>query len=323
MTSQDRSRYSAPRASVLMAVRNRADHLASGLPLILDSAAAAEIPAEVVVVDNGSTDQTPDLLASYAARYPQLVPLREERPGKSRAIALGLSKVRGDVVLFTDDDVRVPSSWVTDMAEPVLSGRADAVSGRVQLAEYLDRPWLTDELRVSLAEFVDVSGPYPGMVGANMAASTAAVRAVGFDDRLGPGANGFADDVLFNLQLKANGYRVVGSAGPPVIHNVDVDRLTYRRMADLAVRNGSSHAYLWHHWLHSDLRFVRTRLLRDRARLIAERATHRQDKGGEGIRLNEYQLLYRTTFFRQLLAERKLPPRYGGKRLTAAAIASQ
>ncbi len=48
------------------------------------------------------------------------------------------------------------------------------------------------------------------MVGANMAASTEAAMAIGFDEELGPGARGFADDVLFNLRLKTAGYRLVG-----------------------------------------------------------------------------------------------------------------
>jgi glucosyl-dolichyl phosphate glucuronosyltransferase len=307
-----------PKASIVLATRDRAEHLSVAIPLLLDAIAATDIPSELVVVDNGSSDGTPKLLAAFAEQHNEFVALREDAPGKSRAITHALGRVRGDVVLFTDDDVRVPPSWVSDLAEPVLAGRADVVAGRVKLADYLDRSWLAREMRTALAEFLDVSGE--GMVGGNVAVATAAVRAVGFDEKLGTGAHGYAEDVLFGLQLKANGYRIIGSWGPPVIHHVDVSRLQYRYMAQLAERNGYSHAYLWHHWLHSDLRFVRTRLLRDRARLLQERGTHRQDRNSEGIRLAEYELIYRTTFFRQLLVERKQPPQYSGERRSAAAI---
>lgn len=317
MTPANSTHTTPPRASIVLATRNRADHLSVAIPLLLEAISATDIPTELLVVDNGSSDGTPELLTAFADQHPEVISLREEARGRSRAITHALGRVRGEVVLFTDDDVRVPLSWVSDLAEPVLAGEADVVPGRVQLPDYLDRPWLASELRVALAEFLDVSGE--GMVGGNVAVATTAVRAVGFDEELGIGAHGYAEDVLFSWQLKADGYRIVGSWGPPVIHHVDVDRLSYQHMAELAVRNGSSHAYLWHHWLHSDLRFVRMRLLRDRARLLAERATHRQDRNGEGIRLAEYQLIYRTTFFRQLLVERKQPPRYDGERRSNAA----
>jgi GT2 family glycosyltransferase len=68
---------------------------------------------EVIVVDNGSNDDTPAVIARHARQYQ--VPLRhldERRPGKSFALAAAVAVARGDVLAFTDDDVNVESSWL-------------------------------------------------------------------------------------------------------------------------------------------------------------------------------------------------------------------
>jgi hypothetical protein len=178
----------------------------------------------------------------------------------------------------------------------------------VVLAPHLDRPWLTPALRIDLAEFLDVSGPAPGMVGANMAASTDAARSIGFDEELGPGARGFGDDVLFNFRLKAGGYRLTGCTGPPVEHHLSPDRLNLATMQRLARANGSSHAYLWHHWLHADLRWLGLR--RARARLQLTREQRRPAPEPDGISQREYELWYAHSFAAKLAEERAKPRAY-------------
>ena len=68
---------------------------------------------EILVVDNGSTDDTAAVVARHqrgAAVSLQL--LREPRPGKSRAIARALAVAAGDILAFTDDDVHVDDDWL-------------------------------------------------------------------------------------------------------------------------------------------------------------------------------------------------------------------
>lgn len=296
-----------PAATVLMSTRDRAEHLAPTLDGILASARRAPFDVEVLIIDNGSSDGTPELLADVARTAPELVVTLDPVPGKSGALNRALALVRGRAVVFTDDDVHVPVSWIEDMAGPILDGTADAVCGKVVLAAHLDRPWLTPALRTDLAEFLDVSGPAPGMVGANMAAATDAARSIGFDEELGPGARGFGDDVLFNFRLKAGGHRLAGCTGPPVEHHLSPDRLTLATMQRLARSNGSSHAYLWHHWLHADLRWLRLR--RWRAQLGLARL-RRGTPLPDGISQREYELWYALSFATELAAERGTPRNY-------------
>jgi glycosyltransferase involved in cell wall biosynthesis len=301
-----------PAASVLIATRNRAEHISASLEGVLRSAAAAPFPAEVVIINNGSTDDTSNVLEEFRRQFPDMRIIDDPVPGKSGAINRGLQRTRGKAVVFTDDDVHVPESWVADMAGPILEGAADAVCGRVVLASHLARPWLTEEMRTAFAEVKDVSGGLPGMVGANMAASREAAIAIGFDEHLGPGARGFADDVLFNLRLKAAEYRLAGSAGPAVEHHFDADRLTYPAMRSLARRNGSSHAYLWHHWLRVDLPFLRLRWARCRV-LLAWARWRRGPGKRELFTQAEYDQLFKLGFLLDLAQERHKPRIYGSR----------
>jgi glycosyltransferase involved in cell wall biosynthesis len=295
-----------PDVTVLIATRDRADHLAASLSTVLASAQGSEHLTEVLVVNNGSVDHTSQLLEELSAVWPILRTVDDPIPGKSGTLNRSLGEVQGRAIVFTDDDVHVPKTWVDDMATPILAGAVDAVCGQVVLAPHLERAWLTPALRTTLAELVDVAGDKPGMVGANMATSTEAARAIGFDEELGPGARGMGDDVLFNLRLKAAGYRLVGCTGPPVEHHLSADRLNYRAMKRLAQSNGSSHAYLWHHWLHDDLNLLRVRRLRARAQL----ARYRRGRDESAITEREYNLWFSHSFCTHLVVEKTKPANY-------------
>jgi GT2 family glycosyltransferase len=101
-----------PKLSVLIATRNRASLLETALETI---AAQEDAPAwEAIVVDNGSSDETPELLARLARHLP-IVALHEPRPGKSRAMNLALTAASGEFILFTDDDVRPSPRWFAEL----------------------------------------------------------------------------------------------------------------------------------------------------------------------------------------------------------------
>lgn len=113
--------------SVLIATYNRATLLAECLQHL---SRQRFMPGdEVIVIDNGSTDDTPRVIADAQDLFS--VPLRhlvETRAGKSNAIARGLEVARGDVIAFTDDDVDVDPSWV-DQIRVAMSDPGIALAG--------------------------------------------------------------------------------------------------------------------------------------------------------------------------------------------------
>jgi glycosyltransferase involved in cell wall biosynthesis len=99
---------------VLIPVRNGARFL----PACLDSVFAQSSPAgTVVVVDDGSTDETPRILDEYARRWPNLHAVRSEARGVSHARNLALAASRAPFVAFLDsDDVWHPDKLAKQMA---------------------------------------------------------------------------------------------------------------------------------------------------------------------------------------------------------------
>src|SRR6185295_8956883 len=121
------------RISIIIPTRNRA----RSLKRLLDSLAVVVTPpatsVEIVVVNNGATDETANLLREEAliARPQDLIVLEEQRPGKSAAINRALSVARGDMLMLLDDDVSVDSECLAKHIEAYEQTEFAAIQGRV------------------------------------------------------------------------------------------------------------------------------------------------------------------------------------------------
>ena len=238
------------------------------------SAAPAE--CELIVVDNGSVDATGALLATVHAEDSRVRAILQPDRGKSRALNLALAAARGDVLLFTDDDVAPPADWVGRMSEPIFSGTADAVAGGIRLAPSLHRPWLTAAQRGWLASTEDLpKGVEHPLIGANMAVARHVLQRVPcFDPEVGPGALGHAEDTLFWLQVRQAGFRIATRLDIEVEHHLDPGRLSRGSFARQACKRGEFAAYVEHHWEHYRRRWPRLAFCRAACKLAWLRARH-------------------------------------------------
>lgn len=264
-------------ASIIICTLNRADSLRETLRSLSRCAVPPETPAEVLVVDNGSTDHTRRVVEETPVPNMTVRYLFEPTVGQCYARNLGLREAQGEIILFIDDDVRPPADWLARMCDPILRGEADAVCGGVEIPPELERPWFKlGFFRTRLAS-TDQFDPakVDTMVGANMTFSRRVLEKVpSFDLELGPGALGFEDDALFAHQVMRAGYKLVPRLDVKVEHHFDVARLDRDSMLKIAVRAGRSLAYVWHHWEHRTLRWPLARYLKSVLLLVWWRLTH-------------------------------------------------
>ncbi len=109
------ARQTWPHVSVVVCAYNAA----STLDGCLRSLQALTYPhKDIVVIDDGSTDATPDI----ARRYPDVTLVRIPNGGLAAARNIGLARAAGEIVAYTDADVRVDPDWLTYLVQPMLGG---------------------------------------------------------------------------------------------------------------------------------------------------------------------------------------------------------
>jgi 1,2-diacylglycerol 3-beta-glucosyltransferase len=105
--------------SVIIAARNEQSNIA----YCLESVAHQTYPVssyEIIVANDGSTDATKDICLEFIQRYPQikLLHVQEDKylRGKANALAQGIDAAKGEIILITDADCTVPTTWIEQTA---------------------------------------------------------------------------------------------------------------------------------------------------------------------------------------------------------------
>jgi GT2 family glycosyltransferase len=243
--------------SVLIATYNRAALLDECLTHL--ERQAFRPGDEVIVVDNGSTDDTLTRLARRQHTFP--VPLRvleESQPGKSKALARAIAAAAGELLAFTDDDVNVAADWLgairRAMADPTVALVGGPVGPRWQERE---PAWLRfangryDRLAAPLA-LLDY-GREPGLLGprtalgANLAIRRTVIAQVGgFAPRLGKlrGTLLSGEDHELCQRVQAAGFNAAYCPDARVMHWVPVHRTRLRYFLAWFFWSGITHAAL-------------------------------------------------------------------------------
>lgn len=298
--------------SIILCTRNRASVLEQTLRAFQAVTTPRDWRVEMIVVDNGSTDRTAEVVKSATHPSIEIRHVYEPRPGKSRAQNTALAQARGEALLFTDDDVEPAGNWLENMALPLLEKRCEAVAGRVMLAEDLRRPWFTHMHRIWLAEALAPASHSPGLVGASMGIHRAVFDMIdNFDEELGPGASGFGEETLLCMQMREAGMRIHPVTNTFVIHHPDPSRLLRSNWLAAAPRFGRTRAYLMHHWEHASVPCPALLILLVEIKLWLRRLAQRPTQpDAEGCPAWEMSYLTRIESLKQFAEESRRPRNY-------------
>lgn len=140
-----------PDVSIVIPAYNESSRLAAPLRTVLDHLSAVDRSAEVIVVDDGSSDDTTEVARSVFAEFPAIVSnaLRyEANRGKGFAVKTGLQAAKADVALFSDADVSTPIDEMPKLVEPILNGEFDVTFGSRAIDRSLigtHQPWRREQ----------------------------------------------------------------------------------------------------------------------------------------------------------------------------------
>jgi len=225
-------------ASIIICTYNRAESLRATLSALRAQTTASPYHWEVIVVDNNSKDHTRKVVEEVSAEWPLLRYEFEEAQGLSHARNHGIAVARGDVLLFTDDDVLPEPLWLHTTLRGLAQYGADACGGYIApIWETPPPAWLTERFYGFLAVRTDRSDDYPiteagrAPFGANMAIKRGVFDKVGlFDTNRGRKGKVLAsgeDGELFE-RILAVPCKVVFLGQSRVHHKVESFRLTKR-----------------------------------------------------------------------------------------------
>ena len=128
--------------SVIIPTRNRANMLKLALESVVKQNLSQQF-FETIVVDNGSTDKTKEVVDSFMGKIANLRYFHEETPGLHVGRHKGLKEAKADILVYADDDIEAFPTWLEAIAEAFEDKRVALAGGKV-LPKFEAKPpeWL-------------------------------------------------------------------------------------------------------------------------------------------------------------------------------------
>lgn len=122
------------RVTIIVPCHNEQEHIAECLESLIHQTLPQET-YEIIVVDDGSTDQTVAIVQGLVAKHPQLLRFyQQNHAGPAKARNYGASLAKGRILSFLDADMKFASDFVEKLITPI---EADSVTGTFTLDEYV------------------------------------------------------------------------------------------------------------------------------------------------------------------------------------------
>jgi GT2 family glycosyltransferase len=225
-----------PLITVAICTRNRAASLDRAVRSVMPQ---LDAQTHLVIVDNGSTDNTADVIATLRSECASIRSVREERPGISVARNRALAEAPGRFVLFLDDDEMASANWLASYRKFLMSPdatRAGCVGGPTVPHHEVPQPdWIEADygfFNLFLGRQIAPTGKNPGA--GNCAYARRTALALG----------GFAEDLArhedseLSERLRRNGHEVWWLPDAQVRHMIPAGRFAWSVQWRLAWADG-------------------------------------------------------------------------------------
>ena len=140
-----------PELSIVIPAYNESSRLAEPLREVIDFVRSSKLDAEIIVVDDGSSDNTAKVAQNLFAEFSDIasnVIRYEPNRGKGFAVKTGLLAAKADIALFSDADLSTPIEEMQKLIEPIKAGEFDATFGSRALDRSLigtHQPWRREQ----------------------------------------------------------------------------------------------------------------------------------------------------------------------------------
>jgi glycosyltransferase involved in cell wall biosynthesis len=232
--------------TILMATHNGA----RTLPSVLEGYCRLAPPSggwKLIIIDNGSTDSTKQVIETFVKRLP-LTYLSEPKRGKNIALNTGLRQAEGDLFVFTDDDAVPHSDWLEQLRSAADSQPSFSMFAGTILPKWEanPEPWIVDwvpyDIVFALTHSSWEEGPItPRLVfGPNSAYRSEIFKSYSFNPAIGPSGSNYAmgSEYEFNVRLQKAGFTAWHCKQAVVEHIIRKSQMNKTWVLGRAFRSG-------------------------------------------------------------------------------------
>lgn len=234
--------------TVLFSTHNGAGTLPAMLAKFRELAIPIGTELQIVAVDNNSTDATSQILQAASADLPLTV-IRHGERGKNRALNAALPLAKGELIIFTDDDVLPDQNWLVSLQQAAAENPGFDIFGGHIIPHWPSPPprWITEQTPLGItyaltAPHLAAGEIFPGLIwGPNMMVRRSVFDAgLRFNEAIGPNSGQYimGSETEFNLRAHSNGHRCYFAPDAKVQHIIRPGQMSKQWVVQRAYRFG-------------------------------------------------------------------------------------
>ncbi|MFC1648894.1 glycosyltransferase [Nanoarchaeota archaeon] len=223
-----------PEISVIVPVYNGERYIEGCLNSLLNQS-LTKSKYEILIIDNGSTDKTPELVRKHKVKL-----FSEKKKGAANARNKGMKAAKGNLIVFTDSDCIANKDWLKNLLES--SKSADAIAGEVIPYEKrtLAQKYIAKRRRSTKKSWELKRKTAPGYIRtSNFAVKRKVIKKVGFFDTRFANCGGEDDDYAWRVHWA--GFKIAVNPKAKILHR---DRDTLKALYKQTYRNGLAYCNL-------------------------------------------------------------------------------